>query len=100
MPEPLTVNPSPKQRFLAYKPFVDAHRDLIAKPELQRAIDFANEQMLWDLTTFEVDGNAAAARYYYLKGAHEFVSTLKNLAEVVMAPKRAPGEREISHEFK
>lgn len=100
MAEPLTINPSPKARFIGYRPFADAHRELIQKPELQRAIDFATQQMVWDLTTPEVDGNAAAARLYYLKGAHDFVATLKNLAEVQVLPKRQPGEREITHEFK
>lgn len=99
MAEPLTVNPSPKARFIGYKPFADAHRELIQKPELQRAIDFATQQMVWDLTKQEVDGNAAAARYYYLKGAHDFVTTLKDLAEAYVISKRQPGEREITHGF-
>lgn len=100
MNETPTVNSSPKSRFAAYKPFVDLHRELIQRPELQRAIDFAVQQMAWQLSEHETDGNSAAARHYQMKGAHDFVSILKNLAETPIIAKRQPSEREIAHEFK
>lgn len=100
MPEIPTVNPSPKSRFTAYKPFVDAHRNLIAMPELQRAIDFAVQQMAWGLAEHDDDGNSAAARHYQMKGAHDFISILKQLAETPILTKRPPSEREIDHNIK
>jgi hypothetical protein len=100
MNEVLTVNPSPKARYAGYKPFADAHRNLIAMPELQRAIDFAVQEMVWRLSEHETDGNNAAARHYQLQGAHDFIGILKNLAEVPIITKRQPSEREMSHEFK
>lgn len=100
MPDILTVNPSPKSRFVAYKPFVDLHRELIQRPELQRAIDFATQQMAWELSEHETDGSTAAARLFQIKGAHGFVSILKNLAETPIIAKRQPSEREISHDIK
>lgn len=95
--QPPNVNPSPKQRFLDYKPFVDAHRDLIPRPELQRGIDFALQEMVWEMTASDVDGNTAARNHYMLKGAREFVRVLKNLAERPMLPKRMASDKELPY---
>lgn len=93
MPE---VNPSPKARFLAYKPYVDAHRELMPKAELQRAIDYAMLEMFHQLST-ATDGTNAGANQFKLVGAQEFVRIMKNLAEQPVIPARAKSERELDH---
>ncbi len=95
MPEPINVNPSPKKRFSDYKAYVDAHRELMQKPELQRAFDFALMEMFHSLADKTVDGNSAASNQYKMIGAKEFIHTLKNLAEVVVIPKPVRSEREL-----
>lgn len=94
---PANVNPSPKARFLNYKPFVDSHRELIQKPELQRGIDFSLLEMQLRQSEKVSDGNSAAAANYRMEGALEFVRTLKTLAEVQVVPKRVPSEGDIDH---
>lgn len=98
------VNPSPKQRFLAIKRCVDQHRELIERPDFQLSVDHALAQMAWTQSsegnpTFSVSGNIAAERFYRIQGAHEFVRTLKTLAEV-SAPLPIQETGQISHEFK
>lgn len=91
----INVNPSPKQRFIATKAYVDAHRDFCQRPDLQRALDFALAQYAWELCAMDMDGNKAAQNQFKLTGAHEFVRTLKSLAETPMMPRVVRGEREI-----
>lgn len=90
------VNPSPKARFLAYKPYVDAHRELIPKPELQRAIDYAMLEMFHQ-TAMATDGTNAGANQFKLVGAQEFVRILKSLAEHPVVAKPMKSEREMDH---
>lgn len=90
------INPSPKARFIAYKPFVDAHRELIPKPELQRAIDYSLLEMSHQLASI-TDGTNAGANQFKLVGAQEFVRILKTLAEQPIIWKRMTSERELDH---
>ena len=65
---------------------VDDHRELMQRPDVQLGLDYALGQMMWDKshgvnTLVPVDGNAAAANYYMLLGAHEFIRVFKSLAE-------------------
>lgn len=81
MPIPL-VNPSPKERFLANRDFVNKHHDLIQLPEFQRGLDYALLQMSRELALRETATTQdAMGAYYESKGANEFVKILKNLAE-------------------
>ena len=98
-----TVNPSPRARFKAVKHCVDQHRELIARQDFQIALDYSLQQMLWEMTggagPVQVIGNDAAAGFYRLQGASEFIRILKTLAESpVIVPTPDPGE--ISHTFK
>ena len=96
------INPTPKKRFSDYKAYVDAHRELMQKPEVQRAFDFALMQMFHELADKSTDGNSAAANQYKMIGAKEFIYTVRNLAEVQAAPAKKPGERELTdkdHKF-
>lgn len=93
------TTPSPQARFLAIKHVVDAHRELLQRPDLQVGLDYAQAQLAFDLTTGNpTDGNNAAARHYMLKGACEFVRILKTLAEVAKPLPQAKGD-EMDHKF-
>ena len=99
MAESPNVNPTPKARFIGYKPFVDAHRELISKPELQRAIDYALLERLNELAAATVDGSSAAARFYMLQGAVEFATCMKRLSEQSVIPRAVRSEREMPHDL-
>jgi len=92
------INPSPKKRFTDYKAYVDAHRELMQKPEVQRGLDYALMQMLHELSETSLDGNSSAANQYKLVGAKEFIRHLKTLAEVQIAPAKKAGDRELKPE--
>lgn len=100
------VNPSPKQKFLGLKHCVDQHRELLQRPDLNTSVDMALQQYQWEVCggnilqdTMTANGNSAAASYYKLLGAHEFLRTFRLLAEQPkIPPKDSTGE--ISHEFK
>ena len=98
------VNPSPKQRFQAIKHCVDAHRELMQRPDMAASLDAAFNELQWELCggnlTQGVDGNSAAAKFYKLMGAHEYIRTLRTLAEQIMVTAPKPLEAEIKHEFK
>ena len=98
MADILNVNPTPKERFIAYKPFVDGHRELIGRPELQRGFDFALLEFQRELAAGITDGNGAAANHYKLAGAHEFIRVFRKLAEQTVIPRKPAGEREITME--
>lgn len=95
----VVTTPSPQARFLAIKHVVDAHRELLQRPDLQVGLDYAQAQLTFDLTTGNpTDGNNAAARHYMLKGACELVRIFKTLTEV---PKPLPQAKtdEMDHKF-
>lgn len=89
------VNPSPKARFIAVKAYVDTHRELIQRPDLQRGLDNALAQYAWTLCAVDMDGNKAAQHQFKLAGAHEFIRILKSLAEQQMVSKVARSEKEM-----
>lgn len=91
----INVNPTPKQRFVAVSAYVTAHRDLIQRPEVQRAFDYALAQMLYEQSSEVSDGNSAAAGFYRMAGAQRFVTVLKELGETPNVPVRKPGEKEM-----
>lgn len=79
---PAPVNPSPKARFLASKPYIEAHRALIDRPETQRALDYAMLEYQRVLCEQRGDGSVAAANFFKIAGASEFLHVFKNLSEV------------------
>lgn len=91
MPETPTVNPTPKQRFQLSSKAISDHRNMVQSPTFQMALDFALLQYGADLTLQRSDANLAAASHFRLMGAHEFIHTLRNLAEM---PPRLPQEKE------
>jgi len=91
----INVNPSPKQRFVAVKAYVDAHRELMQRPDMQRAFDYALAQMFHEEASVASDGNSAAAGYYRLAGAQRLAALMKELAESRAPAKRVPGEKEM-----
>lgn len=99
MPDPfnptINVNPSPKVRFIGVKAYVDTHRELIQRADLQRGIDAALAQYAWELCAIDTDGNGAAKQQFKLAGAYDFVRILKSLAEQPIVPKVIKGEREM-----
>ncbi len=101
MAQPPNPNPSPKQKFLGIKHCVDAHRELMQRPDLATSLEQALLQLQWEICGGNlqgtIDGNGAAARFYKLLGAHEFLRILKTLAEVpTVLPTPTPGE--IDHQ--
>jgi len=95
----VVTTPSPQARFLAIKHVVDAHRELLQRQDLQIGLDYAQNQLVWNLTSGEgIDGNTAVARHYMLKGACEFQRIFKTLTEVPKAPAPTKGD-EMDHKF-
>ena len=97
-------NSSPKQKFLAMKHCVDQHRELLQRPDLNSSLEQALLQLQWELCgghSQSAEGNAttAAAAYYRLMGAHEFIRTFRQLAETPVIPQKLSSDRDI-HEFK
>jgi len=74
------INPSPKTRFQENKTFVDQHKRLIERSDLQLSIDYAMLQYQAQLTEIVAGGNEAAAAHFRLMGAHEFVKIFRTLA--------------------
>ena len=64
---------------------VDDHRELMQRPDVQLGLDYAMAERMWEKSggnvQVSVDGTAAAAKYYTLLGAHEFIRVFKSLAE-------------------
>lgn len=91
-------NPSPKARFQESSDNVKRHRDLIQSREFERAVDFSLLQYGSRLQS-ETDGNlnAAAAAHLRMTGAHEFIATLRNLAESTEFPSRKTEIANLDH---
>jgi hypothetical protein len=89
--------PSAKARFIAYKPFCDAHIELLQKAEVQRGLDYALLEMVNNLCSTSADGNKAAANFYLIQGAVDFTKGFKTLAESVIVPKPVRSERELDN---
>jgi hypothetical protein len=91
-------NPSPKARFQESADNVSKHRDLIQTREFQRAVDFALLQYAAKLHD-ETNGNlnVAAGAHLRMTGAHEFLFTLRNLAESTDFPARRAETPNLDH---
>ena len=80
------INPSPKQRFLWNKKFLEDHRRIVFSDEIQRSLDYALLQYNSQLCEQNADANGAAANHFKMRGAMEFVHVLKNLSESPKPP--------------
>jgi hypothetical protein len=81
------INPSPRTRFQQDVLSVTKHRAMLEMPSFTAATDAAMLQYQAELAARCNDGNSAAAMGFKLLGAHEYLQTLKLLAE---SPRPAP----------
>ena len=82
----MNPNPTPKQRFVATKPMVERHRDLMQKPEFEAACDFAMMEYQQRLSAMNVTFNDAAANHFKITGALELIAIMRNLGETTPLP--------------
>lgn len=81
------VNPTPKQLLAANKELLSRHRDFMQNPYLSQTIDMAMAQYVRVLAEKQaMDGNTAAANFFKIEGAHDFVNTLRRLGETPELP--------------
>ena len=80
-PQAAPLNPSPKARFQQAPDNISKHRALVDSKEFQRACDFALLQYQAELSQRIVDGTNAAANYFRMLGAQEFIQTMRLLSE-------------------
>ena len=78
---PPSFNPSPKQRFREHANNITLHKDLIAMPEFERAIDFAMLEFNRKVSAEIKDTNSALAAGYKLQAVNEFIEVLRTLTE-------------------
>lgn len=103
MAQTQTLTPSPKARFLSLKSCVDQHMDLLSRPDLQLSLEQALLQYNWEVcgggNMVDINGNSAAASFYKILGAHEFLRIFKTLAQPPAPAKSQVSQQEISHTF-
>lgn len=78
------MNLTPKKDFQGKKQFADAHRELVVSTQFREAL---NASLLEYVSS--VSGSPpedAAANYYRIQGAREFVQVLLNIAEQAKSP--------------
>lgn len=96
MAERPNVNPTPKAEFLANPQFVKMHRDMMQQPMLTVSIQYAMlhyQRVMAEARS--VDATAAATSFFKIQGALEFISLLKNLAEMPEIPKTIPNQSKL-----
>lgn len=79
--QPIT-NKTPKVRFMETAANIHKHRALVDSEDFQRGVDFALLQYQLDLANQISDGNSAVGVGLRIKGAQEFLFTLRNLSEM------------------
>ena len=79
----MAVGKSPRQEFQEKKNAVHNHREMITV--IEDGLKTGLLQYQYELTTADATGNQAAANFYKLCGAREFVRVLENLG--VIPPK-------------
>lgn len=77
---------TPKQSFLEKKALAEAHRDLVLSTQFRESLHAALLDHVLSLPA-TTDPVAAAAAYYNIMGAREYINRLLNIAE---QPKSAP----------
>jgi hypothetical protein len=77
----VSVNPSPKQRFLSSPTSIRAHREMVDSLIFTAGCDIALLQYQRELTAKITDGNLAGSVGLRLQGAQEFLDVLRRLSE-------------------
>jgi hypothetical protein len=75
---------------MATRAYVETHRALIQRDDLQRGLDYALLEYDRILIEQRNDANTAAAGFFKIMGAHEFIQCLKTLAESPRLPTIVP----------
>ena len=86
-PEPLK-NPTPKQRFLQNTRAVKDYVGILDNEAFQVATDLAMLEYQQALTRQTTDALTASAAGFKLKGALEFLQTLRTLPDTALLPAR------------
>lgn len=87
----MTNNPTPKEAFLADAAQAKRHADLVARPELRRALEVALLEHQRRATNALASAPDPAAAAWRLAGAQEFVAIFLGLADLTApAPRRDP----------
>jgi hypothetical protein len=99
MPKPVT-NPTAKARFLESSDSISKHRDLVDSGSFQRACDFAMLQFSMAVCTAELkeEEKQIGAAGLKLRGAHDFLSILRNLSEAPQKPSPIVRLGELNHD--
>lgn len=80
----VVTNPTPKARFQESGDNISKHREFLQTKEFERAIDWALLQFQFRLCEEGGDLNQCASKHLRMQGAHEFILTLRMLAETPM----------------
>lgn len=84
----MITNPSPKARFIHSKEFVEKHRELMQRDDLQRGLDYALLEYQKEVA-MRTNEQMAGTGHFRIVGALEFIQILKDLAEpMAIMPKR------------
>lgn len=104
MTKPLPFNPTPKEEFLATPGDVKSHRQLLDRPDFQRALRVALAQYNRAICSLAPSGmdtpnqlQASAMCFQRIQGATDFVDVLLKLSEVPRLPERKKPEN-LTHE--
>lgn len=95
---PSNANPTPMQVLHSSKEMLHRHRELMQQPAFVQAVQMAEAQYVRMLATSRsvCDGNTAAANFYKISGASEFINVLKNLGETAPLPPQST-DRKLDH---
>ncbi len=99
MPKPVT-NPTSKARFLESSDNISKHRDLVDSTTFQRACDFAMLQFSMAICTTPIEPGemSMGAAALKLRGAHDFLSILRNLSEAPQKPSPIVRLDQLNHD--
>ena len=86
---PIPINASSKHRFQLSGTRISDHRAMVHSDIFQTSTDAAMAHFVAIASMQMTDVNGAAACGLKIRGAHEFLDTLKTLAEAPMAPPAA-----------
>ncbi len=79
------INPSPKQKFVSLKEWVEAHHSMIDNQPFERAANYGLMEYSRRLCEQTTDMTGAAANHFKMVGATELLHVMRTLAEPVRA---------------
>jgi hypothetical protein len=89
----MAVNLSPKARFQQTKAVVETHKRMVESEIFEKATEAALLEYQAELSANpnnQGNGNSAAAAFFKLTGAQEYIATLRALANTPRQPPQAP----------